>query len=131
MDHATLKLIHQTAAALSIAGFVARGAGALAGAAWVRRRAARSLPHLVDTVLLLTAVTMLWQWQASPSALPWVTAKLVALLVYIGLGVVALRPATPRGRRAAAYASALLTVGYIVGTAVTKRADWPLGVWLS
>lgn len=130
MDHATLKLIHQTAAALSIAGFIARGAGALAGAAWVRGRAARSLPHLVDTALLLSAVAMLWQWRTTPSALPWVTAKLVALLLYIGLGVVALRPATPRGPRAAAFVGALLTVGYIVGAALTKRPDWPLGVGL-
>jgi uncharacterized membrane protein SirB2 len=95
----------------------------------VRGRAARSLPHLVDTLLLLTAVLMLWQWRTSPAALPWVTAKLAALLAYIGLGVVALRPGTPRPARAAAFAGALLTVGYIVGTALSKRADWPM-TWL-
>jgi uncharacterized membrane protein SirB2 len=126
MDHVTLKLIHQTAAALSIAGFIARGTGARAGAAWVRGRAAKSLPHLVDTVLLLSAVAMLWQWRATPSALPWVTAKLIALLVYIGLGVVALRPATRGGTRVAAFVGALASVGYIVGTALSKDPAWVL-----
>ncbi len=130
MDHATLKLIHQSAAALSILGFTLRGAGALAGAAWVRGRAARSLPHLVDTVLLLSAVVMLWQWRTSPASLPWVTAKLVALLVYIGLGVVALRPATRPGPRAVAFLGALASVGYIVGVALSKQVDWPWRVAL-
>ena len=48
MDYALIKTVHQGAVALSVAGFFARGAAALAGAAWVRSRAARTLPHVVD-----------------------------------------------------------------------------------
>ena|GEM_PF-5957928 len=57
MDYLTLKTIHQTAVALSVAGFFARGLGALSGAAWVRGRIAQSLPHAVDSVLLLSALS--------------------------------------------------------------------------
>ena len=76
MDYFTLKLIHQSAVTLSITGFVARGAAALANAAWVRGRAARTLPHLVDTVLLLSALALLWTLQLRPWAVPWLAAKI-------------------------------------------------------
>ena len=51
MDYGTLKLIHQGAVALSFTGFFARGCGMLVSAEWVRGRAARTWPHIVDTVL--------------------------------------------------------------------------------
>ncbi|MGE5863770.1 MAG: SirB2 family protein [Rhizobacter sp.] len=126
MDYFTLKLIHQTAVALSFCGFVARGAGSLAGAAWVRGRAARSLPHLVDSVLLLSALTLAFILRLDPVNAPWLLAKLTALMVYIGLGIVALRPSFPLRTRAIAWVAALLTFGYMVSAAITKS---PLGVF--
>lgn len=126
MDYFTLKLIHQTAVALSFCGFVARGAGSLAGAAWVRGRAARSLPHLVDSVLLLSALTLAFMLRLDPVNAPWLLAKLTALMVYIGLGIVALRPSFPLRTRAIAWVAALLTFGYMVSAAITKS---PLGVF--
>ena len=124
MELATLKLVHQVAVVLSFAGFFARGVGALMDAAWVRSRVARTLPHVVDTVLLLSALTMLWSLQLSPAATPWLLAKIVGLLVYIGLGMLALRPGRPRGVRALAWVAALLSFGWIVSVAITKS---PLG----
>jgi uncharacterized membrane protein SirB2 len=122
MDYAAVKLVHQAAVALSFGGFFARGLGALAGAGWVRGRAARTLPHLVDTLLLVSAIALAWSLRLSPLAAPWLLAKIVALLVYIGLGMVALRPGRSRGRRAAAYVAALITFAYIVSVAVSKNA---------
>ena len=52
MDYFTIKTIHQTAVALSFAGFFARGLGSLMAASWVRGRTAKTVPHVVDTVLL-------------------------------------------------------------------------------
>ena len=95
MDYAALKLLHQGAVALSITGFVARGLGSFAGAAWVRGRAARTLPHVVDTVLLLSALALAWMLRLTPGAAPWLAAKIVGLLLYIGLGMLALRPGRP------------------------------------
>jgi len=120
MDYATVKAIHQTAVALSITGFVARGLGSLAGAAWVRRRAAKTWPHVVDSVLLLSALTLAWQLGLDPRSTPWLMAKIGGLVVYIGLGLVALRPAWPLPVRAAAWLSALATFGYIVSVAISK-----------
>ena len=122
MDYLAVKVVHQAAVALSLAGFFARGAGTLAGATWARGRIARSLPHVVDTVLLLSAVTLAWIARLNPLATPWLTAKIVGLLVYIALGMVALRPGLPRRTRATAWAAALLVFAYIVSVAITKNA---------
>ncbi len=121
MDYFTVKTIHQTAVALSFTGFAARGAGAVAGAAWVRSRAAKTLPHMVDSILLLSALFLAWQLQANPVATPWLLAKIVALLVYIALGMVALRAGVARPLRVAVWVCALITFGYIVSVAISKN----------
>lgn len=126
MDYATLKLTHQAAVGLSAAGFFARGIGVIAGAAWVRARAARLWPHVVDTVLLASALALAWALRLNPLTTPWLIAKIGGLLVYIALGMLALRPGRPLALRVAAWAAALTTLAWIVSVALTKD---PLG-WL-
>lgn len=121
MDYLTIKLIHQTAVTLSLTGFFARGAGSLAGAKWVASRPAKTLPHFIDTALLASAIALAWMLQLNPLHAPWLMAKIVGLLVYIGLGVVALRPALPRRTRVFAWIGALATAGWIVSVAITKQ----------
>ncbi len=125
MDYLALKLIHQSAVTLSIAGFFARGAASLAGASWVRGRAARTLPHVIDTVLLASAIALAWMLRLNPLTTPWLGAKIVGLLAYIGLGLVALQPTRPRAVRGAAWLAALACFAQIVATAITKN---PLGL---
>lgn len=122
MDYFAVKTVHQAAVALSLAGFFARGAASLRGAAWVRSRLAKTLPHIIDSVLLISALWLAWTLRLTPTATPWLLAKIIGLLVYIGLGVVALRPGRPAGVRAAAWVAALATFGWIVSVAVTKDA---------
>jgi uncharacterized membrane protein SirB2 len=120
MDYFTLKAVHQAAVALSIAGFFARGIGSLLGAAWVGGRLAKTLPHIVDTVLLASALWLAWTLRLNPVQAPWLMAKIVGLVVYIGLGMVALKPTRPAPVRAAAWLAALATFGWIVSVAITK-----------
>ena len=125
MDYFAIKMIHETTAALSVAGFFARGWGSFCNAAWVRGRWARTVPHVVDSVLLLSALTLAWMLRVTPANAPWLLAKIIGLLVYIGLGVLALRPGRPVAVRAVAWVAALAIFGYIVSVAITKN---PLGV---
>jgi uncharacterized membrane protein SirB2 len=120
MDYATLKLVHQTAVALSIGGFAVRGVAALLDARWLRSRAARTWPHVVDTVLLASALGLAWVLRLNPMTTPWLLAKIVGLLLYIGLGMVALRPGFPRALRAVALLAALLCFGQIAAMALNK-----------
>jgi uncharacterized membrane protein SirB2 len=125
MDYPAIKLVHQTAVALSITGFFVRGAAALAGAGWVRSRAARTLPHLVDSVLLLSALALAWMLRLTPDRAPWLLAKVLGLVLYVALGVIALRPGRPRAVRAAAWAGALAVVAWMASVALTK-SPWGL-----
>ncbi len=122
MDYATIKLVHQTAVALSISGFVIRGGASFGGASWVNGRLAKTLPHLIDTVLLLSALWLAWTLlRLAPGNAPWIFAKVAGLLVYIALGVIALRPGRKRATRITAWLSALATAGWIVSVALTKN----------
>ena len=129
MDYLAVKLVHQSAVALSIASFFVRGAASLAGARWVNGRAARTLPHVVDTVLLVSALTLAWMLRLAPGNAPWLLAKIAGLVVYVALGVIALRPGRPRAIRATAWVAALVVVAWIVSVAVTKRPLGFLGVF--
>jgi uncharacterized membrane protein SirB2 len=124
VDYAFVKTVHEGTVALSFLGFFARGVGSLAQASWVRSGVARSVPHVVDSVLLLSALTLAWMLRINPAATPWLMAKIIGLVVYVGLGIVALRPGPPKSLQAAAWLAALVTFVYIVSVAITKS---PLG----
>jgi uncharacterized membrane protein SirB2 len=115
-----LKWVHVGCVIASGAGFVARGALMLAGSPLLEARIVRVAPHVIDTVLLASAVTMAVLAQLSLLAHPWLAAKIVALLVYIVLGSLALRRARTRALRIGALAGAVLAFGYIVGVALTR-----------
>lgn len=119
---AYLKLVHVSCAIVSISGFALRGYWRISDNPLREHKVTRLLPHVVDTLLLGTAIGMLVVWQLSPLALPWVTAKIVALLVYIGLGMVVMRFARSRRGRVIAYVMALFTACYIVSVACTRSA---------
>lgn len=93
----------------------------------LQHRAAKVLPHLIDTLLLCSAIGMLLVWQMSPLESGWLSAKILALLLYIGLGMVALRFGQTRRVRISAWLLALFTAGYIVSVAYSKS---PLGFWV-
>lgn len=116
-----MKLLHQVTVLLSVTGFVARGLGSFIGASWVRGRFARTLPHGVDTALLLSALAMAWMLRLTPGSAPWLAAKIAGLLLYIGLGLLALRPGRPLGLRIGAWLAALLCFGWIVSVALSKN----------
>src|SRR5690606_6262294 len=106
-------------ALLSIAGFIARGIGMLLDARWPQHKLARVLPHVNDTVLLISAGWLAFSIQQYPFAADWLTAKLIALAVYIGLGLVALRFGRSKPVRLIAWLLAIAVFAYIIGVART------------
>ena len=122
-----LKHFHITCVVLSGTGFALRGAWALAGSPLARARLTRVLPHVVDSCLLLSAIVLAWMAGQYPFVHGWLTAKIVGLLAYIGLGMLALKPGRPLALRGAAFVAALATFSWIVSVALSKN---PLG-WLA
>lgn len=124
MDYYTLKHFHMTCAALSGTFFFVRGLWMLSGSQMLQRRWVKVAPHFIDSALLASAIGLaVWSAQY-PGQQPWLTAKVVALLAYIGLGTVALKRGRTPGIRAAAFMAGLLCFGYIVGVAITKSPVW-------
>lgn len=126
-----LKLLHVCSAILSISGFAMRGYWMVTDNPLLALRPVKVLPHVIDSLLLGSAVGMLLLWHASPFQYGWLTAKVVALLGYIALGMVALRFGRTRRVRITAFGMALLTVGYIVSVAYSKSALGPLASLLA
>jgi uncharacterized membrane protein SirB2 len=115
-----LKLVHVGCAWLSAAGFALRGAWMLAGSPLLTARLTRVLPHVVDTVLLISAVLLALRIHQYPFVHGWLTAKVLALIAYIVLGSIALKRGRTRPMRIAALAGALAALAYIFAAALTR-----------
>lgn len=121
-----LKHLHVTAVGLSGFLFLLRGLWMLADSPRLQQRWVKILPHAVDTVLLVAGLALALAVYHYPQVhMPWLTTKLVALVVYIGLGTVALKRGRTKAVRATAWVLALAVFGYIVAVALTKT-PWPL-----
>ena len=122
-----LKTLHVGCAYLTGAGFLLRGVLAIGQSRLLGHRSVRVVPHIIDTLLLGSALALLFVWSLSPMHSPWLLAKIVALLVYIAFGFTMLRWGTTPARRWIGLIGGALTYGYIVSVAHSKS---PLG-WLS
>ncbi|MEO8344050.1 MAG: SirB2 family protein [Betaproteobacteria bacterium] len=121
MSYAVAKYIHIVCVALSGSLFLLRGIWTWRHAAILRARWMRFLPHVIDTVLLASAVTMVILSAQYPFVQSWLTAKVIALVAYIALGSVALKSAKRKSVRIWAFVAALAMFTYIVGVAITKH----------
>jgi len=125
MGYLLLKQVHVACAVLSVAGFALRGALMIRDSGLLQARFARVAPHVVDTLLLASALALSWLSGQFPFAQGWLTAKLLALVLYIVLGTIALKRGRTKRVRVAAFWLAMLTVLYIFSVALTRD---PLGL---
>ena len=126
MDYLWVKYLHVTCVVLSVSLFVARGTLELLKQPWRQWRLLKMAPHVIDTVLLTSALWLAWRIGQYPFVNGWLTAKVLALLAYILLGRRALGKNTLARQRLSYFVAALLSVGYIVGVALTHSPSWGL-----
>lgn len=121
MSYLALKHLHVTCVVLSGLGFCLRGFWMLSESPLRQHRLARVLPHVVDTLLLGSAVTMAWMSGQYPFVNGWLTAKLFGLVAYILLGMMALKRGRTLAIRRGYFCLALLSYAYIVGVALSRN----------
>jgi len=109
-----IKSIHIAMAITSGLIFALRGAGVLAGMRWPHWLPVRWTSYTVDTALLTAALMLL-------TMLP---GAMLLLVVYIVLGVFAIKRGRTRLAKAGFYVAALLTFGMVYSIA---RAHSPWG----
>ena len=127
MSYWLLKYTHVTAVIASFGLFFLRGLWMMAAPEKLAVRWVKVVPHVIDTVLLVSAIALAVMTAQYPFAQPWLTAKVLALLVYIVLGTVAIRRGRTRRVRIIAWMLALAVFGYIVAVARTHNA-FPWGI---
>lgn len=110
----------------SVTLFAARGLGVLTGQAWPMRQVWRGVSVWVDVALLSAGGALWYLLQFNPWHDHWLGAKLVLLVVYIGLGSYALKRAPTRAAKAAFFVAALGCVAFMASIAISHH---PLGWW--
>jgi uncharacterized membrane protein SirB2 len=124
LEYANLKAIHVGFVVASATLFFVRGILMMTRPAALKTPWARIVPHVIDTMLLAAAIGMLVVARINPLNSSWLTAKLIALIVYIALGTIALKRGRSRTVRWVAWLLALFVLTYIAGVAFAKR-PWP------
>jgi uncharacterized membrane protein SirB2 len=117
----TIKYLHISFVSFSYILFFLRGVWMLRASPLLQQRWIKILPHIVDTGLLLSAITLAIQLSISPLAAPWLMAKIIALLVYILLGTIAIKRGKTKNIRIVAWLAAQLVFFYIAAVAITHN----------
>ena len=115
-----VKLLHVSCVVLSFTGFMLRGLWMLSGSPMLNKKWVKVVPHIVDTVLLSSALFLVYLLGLSIVENNWLLVKIAALIVYILLGSVALKRGKTKKIRILAFTFAVITFYYMISVALTK-----------
>ena len=117
-----IRHLHIACVALSGTLFTSRALLRIKGSLLANHRALRLTSYFIDTTLLLAGILLTLILEQYPFVNAWLTAKVLLLPCYIGLGLITLRRAPDRFWCSVAMLSALLVYGAIITIAVTHRS---------
>ena len=112
---------HMGLALLSVSLFFVRGLWMMADSPMRQRRLVKIAPHVIDTLLLVSAIILVVQTHQYPWEHSWLAAKIIALLAYIGIGLVAMRLGRSKSVRVFAWLLALAVFGYMYLVAINRN----------
>ncbi|MBY6063397.1 invasion protein [Pseudidiomarina sediminum] len=121
MPFIAFKHLHVSIVALSVLLFVLRFIWRSMDASVAKQKWVKIVPHIIDTLLLLTIVGMLVHWQQWPWETPWLLNKLVGLVGYIVFGLIAMK-AQRAWLRYGAFVVAMGWIAMLLHVAYSKQA---------
>ena len=124
MLYSFIKILHLSTVSFSIVFFLIRRIWRFNNNSLVRKRWVRKTSQFNDTVLLAWGIFMAVSIQQYPFVHQWLTAKLVLLVIYILLGMVALHWVRCRALQVSAWLTAILVYAYMVGIALNRNPVW-------
>ncbi len=122
MSYLLIKILHICTAILTISGFALRGYWMMTQSEKLQHKVTRFVPHIIDTVFLLSGVALVFMLNLNAFSQPWLLTKFAGLILYIVLGTIAIKRGSTMQIRVVALVSALAVFAYIAGIAVTKSA---------
>jgi len=117
VSYAVLKIVHIASVVLSFAIFAVRGGNALSGQSGQESRLGRIVPHVVYTILLVSALGMVFITKQYPFVAAWPTVKLLGLVAFVVFGVFAFRGS--QARKATFFVLGLLAFIFTASVALT------------
>lgn len=114
-----LKNAHVALALISITLFVVRAVWSVNASPQLQQKWAKIVPHIIDTLLLASAVYLMIASHQYPFADSWLTAKLIALIAYIGTGTFAIKRGRTAGIRLLFSLMSVAIFCYILAVAIT------------
>ena len=117
----TIKALHIVFVASSYALFLMRGIWSINGSSIIQKRWIKIVPHVIDTLLLISAIALVTIIHQYPFVDAWLTAKTIGLLLYIALGFAALRGQFRKSIRIRVWLAAQGVFVYLVAVAVTHN----------
>ncbi|MBO2663522.1 SirB2 family protein [Shewanella algae] len=117
-----VKHLHMTLIAVSVLLFIVRFVLKLRQSAIMDKKLLKVGPHVIDTFLLLSGLTLCFMIKQYPFVDPWMTEKIGAVVAYILLGVMALKSNRNLIFRIFAFLGALGWVVYSAKLAHFKQA---------
>jgi len=122
MEHYLLiKHLHITFVVLSIGFFCVRVFWSVTGSAMLQQRWVRIVPHLNDPLLLIFGIWLMVIMGFGFNQ-PWLWAKWIGLVFYIGFGTMAIKRGKTALIRFGFALAAVTTFGYMLGCAFEKSA---------
>ena len=115
------KDIHVSCVILTFVLFFIRGVWMIVDSDLLQRKWTKRVPPVIDTILLASAIVLSVNIYQYPFVHAWLTAKVVALFLYIGLGMLALTYGKTKKIRILNWVAAQLCFIYIVAVAITKN----------
>jgi uncharacterized membrane protein SirB2 len=117
-----IKHLHITLVVISVGGFVLRGVLMLLQSKILQQRWIKRLPHIVDTLLFASGIFLAWSSHQYPFVNSyWLTSKMLALVAYIGFGMLALNYGRNRIIRGIAMVVACGCAAYMIVTATDRN----------
>ncbi len=117
-----IKHLHITLVVISVGGFVLRGVLMLLQSKILQQRWIKRLPHIGDTLLFASGIFLAWSSHQYPFVNSyWLTSKMLALVAYIGFGMLALNYGRNRIIRGIAMVVACGCAAYMIVTATNRN----------
>ncbi|MDM7862134.1 SirB2 family protein [Alteromonas sp. ASW11-36] len=120
MDYILLKQAHIVLAVTTLFSFIIRGYWMITDSSLLQHKWVKTIPHIIDTLLLSSAIALMIMAGFYPWVFDWVAAKILLLLLYIVFGTIALKRGKTKSQRILAFIAALICIGLIFKSALSK-----------
>lgn len=115
-----IKTLHLLFVVLTLASFIGKFVLSETHSALLTQKIVKIAPHVISSLLLLSGIVLVFQGNWLSGDYGWLVAKLIAVVGFIGLGVLTMR--SEGTNRWLAFAGAIVLFIYIGIVAVTKHA---------